>query len=282
MFDELDTQSPSARESSLFHQFPERLTEAAATCPGLAKHLQACDLSSVKDRAALEKLPVLRKSDLMQAQQENPPFGGFVDESRLAGGRLFMSPGPVWEPQLSGTDPWLAARALAAAGIERGHKIHNAFSYHLTPGGFILDEGARALGCIVFPAGAGGTETQVQAMRQLQPQVYVGTPDYLQILLDHANEEGQPLSSVTHALVSGGALFPAMRTRYQEQGIHVQQAYAVADIGVLEQCLPAHQIRHRRFVIPNCRTKPLWSNTNAIVRLERARRSTCKSERDVY
>jgi len=233
MFDELDTQTPEARESRLFHQFSERLIQSASVCPGLAEHLSGCDLSSVNNRSSLQNLPVLRKSKLMQVQQENPPFGGFVDESQLAGSRLFMSPGPVWEPQVLGADPWQAMRSLAAAGIQPGQKVHNAFSYHLTPGGFILDEGARALGCIVFPAGVGNTETQVQAIRQLQSQVYVGTPDYLQVLLDHANDEGQPLDSFSHALVSGGALFPAMRTRYQEQGIQVLQAYATADIGVI-------------------------------------------------
>jgi len=233
MFDELDTQTADSREALLFHQFSHRLNQATVQCPGLARHLTGCDVDAVVNRDTLQQLPVLRKNELMAAQQEYPPFGGFVDESALNGSRVFMSPGPVWEPQIVGADPWQCARALAAAGIKPGDRVHNAFSYHLTPGGFILDEGARALGCVVFPAGVGGTETQVQAIRHLQSNVYVGTPDYLQILLDHARGDGQPLSSINRALVSGGALFPAMRAKYQEQGIHVQQCYATADLGVI-------------------------------------------------
>ena len=233
MFDELDTQSIKTRETALFASFSDRLQQILPHCPGLAKHLDGYAIDGIGNREALQALPVLRKTALMQAQQENPPFGGFVDESALEGSRVFMSPGPVWEPQLVGSDPWQAARSLAAAGIQRGHRVHNAFSYHLTPGGFILDEGARALGCIVFPAGVGGTETQVAAIQQLKADVYVGTPDYLQVLLDHANEQGKPITSIKRAMVSGGALFPAMRAKYEEQGIHVQQSYATADLGVI-------------------------------------------------
>lgn len=233
MFDEKDTQPLELREKQLFAGISDTLKRLTVTCPGLAEHLQGHDLSAITDRQSLQLFPVLRKSALMAAQQAAPPFGGFVDESRLEGLRVFMSPGPVYEPQVAGSDPWLAARALHAAGIRRGHRVHNAFSYHLTPGGFILDEGARAMGCVVFPAGVGGTESQVQAIRQLRSQVYVGTPDYLQVLLDHAQGEGAPLTTLTHALVSGGALFPAMRTRYQEQGVNVLQCYATADLGVI-------------------------------------------------
>ncbi len=233
MFDELDTQSVVHREARLFADFPARLSVCMQSCKGLAKHLDGYDVGAVEDRESLRQLPVLRKSDLMSAQQANPPFGGFVDMSALDGQRIFMSPGPVWEPQLPGADPWQAARALHAAGIRRGQRIHNTFSYHLTPGGFILDEGARALGCLVFPAGVGGTEIQVQAIRQCAAQVYIGTPDYLQTLLDHAQSEGRPLVSLERAMVSGGALFPTMRKRYEEQGIPVQQCYATADLGVI-------------------------------------------------
>ena len=233
MYDESEGQDPVLRETKLFDGFGSRLQTCAASCPGLAEHLNGLELDSINDRAALESLPVLRKSALMAAQQANPPFGGFVREAALPGTRIFMSPGPVWEPQVGGVDPWQGARALHAAGIRKGDRVHNAFSYHLTPGGFILDEAARALGCVVFPAGVGNTEAQVAALRQTQATVYVGTPDYLQTLLDHAAAEDQPLKHVTHALVSGGALFPAMRARYQEQGINVLQCYATADLGVI-------------------------------------------------
>lgn len=233
MFDELDTQSVKTRETALFASFSDRLEKILPNCPGLAKHLVGFSINAIENRQALQTLPVLRKSVLMQSQQENPPFGGFVNESELDSCRVFMSPGPVWEPQLAGSDPWQAARSLAAAGIKRGQRVHNAFSYHLTPGGFILDEGARALGCIVFPAGVGGTDAQVQAIQHLQSEVYVGTPDYLQVLLDHAVEQGKPITSIKRAMVSGGALFPTMRAKYEQQGIHVQQSYATADFGVI-------------------------------------------------
>jgi len=249
MFDELDTQSVKTRETALFANFSGRLEQILHDCPGLAKHLDGYPIDAIVDRKALEALPVLRKSVLMASQQANPPFGGFVNESALDCCRVFMSPGPVWEPQLSGSDPWQAARSLAAAGIKRGHRVHNAFSYHLTPGGFILDEGARALGCIVFPAGVGGTDTQVQAIQHLQSEVYVGTPDYLQVLLDHAAQQGNPITSIKRAMVSGGALFPAMRAKYEEQGIHVQQSYATADLGVIAYETATNDLVHPGMVV---------------------------------
>jgi len=233
MFDERDTVDPDLREKHLFADFPERLQRAMAECPGVSNHLQGVDVSNITDRVALTQLPVLRKPQLMEAQQTHPPFGGFVREQALNGSRMFMSPGPVWEPQLPLSDPWQSARALHAAGFKAGDRVHNAFSYHLTPGGFIIDEGARALGCVVFPAGVGNTDNQVMAIRQLQSTAYVGTPDYLQTLLDFACDDGQPLANIKRALVSGGALFPAMRDNYASQGIHVQQCYATADLGVI-------------------------------------------------
>lgn len=249
MFDDKDTVNAAEREGQLFSHFSSRLQACATTCPGLARHLSGHTLDGIQDRETLSTLPVLRKNTLMAAQQEDPPFGGFVNLQALEGTRVFMSPGPVYEPQLAGDDPWQVRRALHAAGIRRGHRVHNAFSYHLTPGGFIIDEGARAMGCVVFPAGVGGTEAQVQAMRQFQAQVYVGTPDYLQVLLDHALEEGQALTEVGHALVSGGALFPAMRSRYQEQGIHVMQCYATADLGVIAYETATYEEIHPGMVV---------------------------------
>ncbi|MFT4727055.1 MAG: phenylacetate-CoA ligase [Granulosicoccus sp.] len=249
MFDELDTQSVKTRETALFASFSDRLEQILPNCPGLAKHLDGYLSKAIVDRETLQTLPVLRKSVLLQSQQENPPFGGFVNESALDSCRVFMSPGPVWEPQLAGSDPWQAARSLAAAGIKRGQRVHNAFSYHLTPGGFILDEGARALGCVVFPAGVGGTDTQVQAIQHLQSEVYVGTPDYLQVLLDHAVEQGKPITSIKRAMVSGGALFPTMRAKYEEQGIHVQQSYATADFGVIAYETATNDVVHPGMVV---------------------------------
>jgi len=228
--DTLECRSSAVRETALFERFGERLAAAAAALPGLSAHLAGHDLAAIEDRDALARLPVLRKDVLMAAQGEQPPFGGFVDASRLAGSRVFASPGPVFEAQRPGIDPWACARALQAAGIRPGMTVHNAFSYHLTPGGFILDEGARALGCTVFPAGVGNTEAQVAAIRQLRPEAYTGTPDYLRTLLDHAGDEAL---SLRLALVSGGALFPAMREAYRASGVQVLQCYATADAGVI-------------------------------------------------
>jgi len=164
-FDELDTHSDNARERKLFDCLPEFLHQAVADCHGLAKHLNGSNFDAVTSREALSTLPVLRKTELMQAQQAHPPFGGFVRPEALTGTRVFMSPGPVWE-----------------------------FSYHLTPGGFILDEGATALGCNVFPAGIGNTEAQVAAMHHFSPVGFIGTPDYLKVILDAADESGQPIT----------------------------------------------------------------------------------------
>lgn len=232
-FDTLETRSPAEREEALFGRLPGFLARAMETAPGLAKWLGGIDPRGIDSRAALSSLPVLRKSDLMEMQAANPPFGGFADGSALAGGRVFLSPGPLWEPQGIGADPWASARAFVAAGIKAGDIVHNAFSYHMTPGGFILDEGARALGCAVFPAGTGNTEMQVDAAAALKPNVYCGTPDFLKVMLDKAAEAGKDLSSFRRGLVSGGALFPSLRAEYRERGISVLQCYATAEFGVI-------------------------------------------------
>ncbi|MDA8869968.1 AMP-binding protein [Rhizobiaceae bacterium] len=231
-YDDAETQVANAREAALFGGLAVHLTSAVAASPGLAVHLEGCDLD-IHDRAALAKLPVLRKADLMAAQAANPPFGGFVDMSKLAGTRLFSSPGPIWEPQGLGADPWGGARALHAAGFRRGDIVHNALSYHMTPGGFILDEGLRAIGCTVFPAGVGNTDLQVEAAAALRPVAYTGTPDYLKVILDRAVEQGVDLSCIRRALVSGGALFPSLRDEYAERGVQVMQCYATADLGTI-------------------------------------------------
>lgn len=241
-FDALETRPPAEREEALFERFGERLAAAAERLPGLRAHLDGHDVAAVASRADLARLPVLRKDALMAAQRDDPPFGGFVDTAALGGTRAFMSPGPVFEVQPPGRDPWESARALHAAGFRPGMTVHNAFAYHLTPGGFILDEGALALGCTVLPAGTGNTELQVEAIRRLRPAGWTGTPDYLATLLDHAagdGAEGEPaadgrvLDSIRVALVSGGALFPSLRERYAAAGIAVSQCYATADAGVI-------------------------------------------------
>ncbi|RFC67434.1 MULTISPECIES: phenylacetate--CoA ligase family protein [Mesorhizobium] len=231
--DNLETQPPAAREEAHFAALPDFLREAAEGAPGLAKWLSGFHFDEINNRKALARLPVLRKPELMEFQAAEPPFGGFVHPKALTHGRVFMSPGPVWEPQGFGPDPWGATRALYAAGVRAGDILHNAFSYHMTPGGFLLDEGGRALGCLVFPAGVGNTDTQVEAAAALRPKVYSGTPDYLKVMLDRASELGKDLSSFKLALVSGGALFPSLRQEYLERGVNVFQCYATADLGII-------------------------------------------------
>lgn len=232
-YDALETRDPAAREADLFARLPGFLAGAVARSPGLARWLDGVDLSAVRDRAALQALPVLRKSDLMAMQREAPPFGGFASMADLGGRRVYLSPGPLWEPQAPGVDPGQGARAFHAAGVRPGDIVHNAFAYHMTPGGFILDDGARALGCVVFAAGTGNTDMQVEAAAELRPTVYSGTPDFLKVMLDRAAETGKDLSSIRRALVSGGALFPSLRAEYRERGVTVMQCYATAEFGVI-------------------------------------------------
>lgn len=232
-FDELETRAPAAREAQLFAALPELINYAVKHAPGWRRHLSGIEAGSVKNREALSALPILRKSCLMQAQAESPPFGGFAIKGPQGFGRVFMSPGPIWEPEGEGRDPGLGARALFAAGFRAGDIVHNAFAYHMTPGGFILDAGARALGCTVFPAGIGNTEHQIDALAALRPAGYVGTPDFLKILLDKAAEAKREMSSLKRALVSGGALFPSLRQDYVDRGIATLQCYATADLGVI-------------------------------------------------
>jgi len=233
LYEPREGQDPAAREQDLFGKLPAFLSHAVSKAPGWAKHLQGHDVAATADRTALARLPVLRKSDLMSLQKEDPPFGGFLAGDLSGASRVFMSPGPIWEPQGPGLDPWNGARALYASEFRQADVILNAFSYHLTPGGFILDQGAIALGCTVFPAGVGNTEMQAEAVEVLKPSGFIGTPDYLKILLDRGAELGRDMSSIKKALVSGGALFPSLREEYESRGISVAQCYATADLGVI-------------------------------------------------
>ena len=258
-FDDAEIADPVDRERLVFERLPAFLTEICASIPSWQRRLAGLDLASVRSRAALAELPVLRKSELMAAQVEEPPFGGFADTKLLEGSRIFMSPGPIWEPQPPGIDPWQIARALFAAGFRKGDLVHNALSYHMTPGGFMLDEGARALGANVFPAGIGNTEQQVMAAAKVRPVAYMGTPDFLKVLLDKAVEVGCDLSSIEKAMVSGGALFPSMREEYHERGISVLQAYATAEIGAI-----AYETKSDGVLLPG-----MVCNENLIVEIVR-------------
>ncbi len=232
-FDDLERRAPEQREADLFSRLPGFLASVLPEVPGLSRWLDGVDPASLTSRAALARLPVLRKAELMEMQAAHPPFGGFANPAQINGGRVFMSPGPIWEPQGLATDPAQAARAFFAAGVRAGAIVHNAFSYHMTPGGFMLDHGARALGCVVFPAGTGNTEMQVEAAAALKPSVYAGTPDFLKAILDRADETGKDLSCFSHGLVTGGALFPSLRDEYLARGVRVYQCYATAEFGVI-------------------------------------------------
>jgi phenylacetate-CoA ligase len=232
-FDSLETLDPEARERALLRRLPRLLARSIAGAPGWARHLAGFDPSAVINRERLAEVPVLRKSDLERAQAGDPPFGGFAVGAPSDFRRIFMSPGPIFEPMGRGRDPWRTARALFAAGFRSGDIIHNAFTFHLTPGGFMLDAGALALGCAVVPAGTGNSLQQVEAIAHLRPVGFTGTPDYLKVLLDKADELGRDVSSITRALVSGGALFPSLRQAYAERAVRVLQCYATADVGLI-------------------------------------------------
>src|ERR1043166_7998590 len=230
-FDSLETRNPAAREKDLSGRLPAAIARAM-TARGWGKHLAAIDPNAITSRAQLAKLPLLRKSSLLGLQKEAPPFGGFNTVAPGKAKRLFMSPGPIFEPE-GHTHDLNASRALFAAGIRAGDIVHNCFSYHLTPGAFILEAGAHGLGCAVIPGGVGNTEAQLDAIAQLKPSAYVGTPDFLKILLDAAGKAGKDASSIERGLVSGAALPPSLRKELGERGVAVKQCYAVAETGVI-------------------------------------------------
>jgi phenylacetate-CoA ligase len=232
-FDELETRDPEAREAAHFNELPRFLRKATADAPGLRRWLDGFDPDTITDRSSLARLPVLHKAELMEMQAGDPPFGGFATAASLRGNRVYLSPGPIWEPGGIGPDPYQGARAFFAAGIRPGDIVHNAFAYHMTPGGFMLDVSARAAGCTVFAAGTGNTEMQVEAAATLKPTVYCGTPDFLKVMLDKAVETGKALSSFRRGLVSAGALFPSLRAEYASHGIQVLQCYATAEFGII-------------------------------------------------
>ena len=231
-YDPRESRDPSARERDLFARLPAQIAHALQA-PGWRRHLAGIEPRAIADRKALAGLPLLRKSDLLALQKEHAPFGGFNVTWPGKALRLYMSPGPIFEPQGAGEDFAGAARALFAAGFRAGDVVHNAFSYHLTPGGFMLEGGAHALGCAVIPGGVGNTEAQVDAIAQLAPSGYVGTPDFLKILLDTAQARGKDASSLRRGLVSGAALPPSLRAELAARGVAVLQCYAVAETGVI-------------------------------------------------
>lgn len=240
-FDALETRDPEARERDLMARLPEQVAHAKAHAPWFAESLRDVDPAAITSREALAQLPVLRKHELIELQKRQRPFGGLVASRWGQMGRVFASPGPIYEPEGRRPDYWRTARALFAAGFRAGDLVHNSFSYHMTPGAWIVEGGALALGCTVFPGGVGQTEQQVQAMADLQPHGYVGTPSFLRILLEKADELGLKIASLTKALVSGEAFLPAVREALCARGIQGYQAYATADLGVIAYETPARE-----------------------------------------
>ncbi|MFA7666631.1 MAG: AMP-binding protein [Burkholderiaceae bacterium] len=233
-YDELETRSPEAREGALMARLPGLIAHAIDKAPGWRARLAGIDPGAISSRKALAGLPVLRKSDLQEIQQADPPFGGLVtvDKGRL--GHLFMSPGPIFDPEGVGEDPWRVARALHAAGVRAGQVVQNCFGYHLTPGAWMVDGGARKLGCAVIPAGIGNTEQQIDLIRTLRPDAYAGTPSFLRIIVEKAAELGLDISNLKRALVAAEALPPSLRNWLREQGVStVLQWYGTADLGMV-------------------------------------------------
>lgn len=231
-YDAIETRDPAVREADLFARLPGVLRSAVAA-PAYAERLAGLDPATVTSRAALAALPVLRKSELPALHKASPPFGGLVATTPGSFARLFTSPGPIFEPEGRQADPWRGARALFAAGFRPDDIVLNTFSYHLTPGGFIFDASARALGCAVIPAGPGNTEQQFELIEAYRPVGYSGTPDFLKILLDSAASAGRDLSSIRRALVSGAAFPPSLQAEIKARGIDAYQAFGTADLGLI-------------------------------------------------
>jgi len=231
-FYERECQNPELREQSLLERLPSFITYAKQECQHYGQILQHIDADKITSRELLAQLPITRKSDLMKLQAKNSPLGG-LNASKANIGRIFQSPGPIYDPENTSDDWWRVGQAFYAAGFRSGDIVQNCLSYHLTPGGFILDSGARACGCVVIPAGPGQTEQQLDIIEHLKPQGYSGTPSFLKILLDKAKAENRDISSVTKALVTGEALPKGLRAEFDAAGINTLQAYASADVGLI-------------------------------------------------
>ena len=249
-FDTLEARDPAAREAALLAALPQQLAHAQAHASAMARVLQAVDAASITSRAALATLPVTRKHELLERQTAarasavngGDVFGGF---SALQWGvkmpRVYASPGPIYEPEGAAKDYWRMARAVFAAGFRAGELAHNAFSYHMTPGGLMMESGAHAVGCTVFPAGIGQTEQQLQAIAELKPNGYIGTPSFLKILIEKAAKAKSDIRSMTKGLVGGEAFTPSLRDWFTARGMAVYQSYATADLGLIAYETSARQ-----------------------------------------
>ena len=232
-FDKFETRDAMTRSLALQMELPKQIEHAKASTAAYAEILAGVDSGSVVSLEALASLPVTRKSELMERQAADRPFGGLASATPGNMVRVYASPGPVYEPEGSGPDYWRTGRAMYAAGIRAGDLIHNTLSYHFTPAGFMIESGARAIGCGVFPAGVGQTELQVSAIVDLQPNVYCGTPSFLKILIDKAAEMGADITCIKKGLVGGEALPPSLRETLSGHGVDVLQFYGTADVGTI-------------------------------------------------
>jgi len=232
-FDSLETRAPAEREAALITAVARQVAHAQSHAPYFAEVLCDVDVRAITSRAALAALPVTRKSELTARQRVAPPLGG-LNATPLGGLRhVFQSPGPIHEPAGFSADWWRTARAMFAAGFRAGDLVYNTFSYHFTPAGMMMESGAHRLGCCVFPAGTGQTESQVQALASLRPSAYAGTPSFLKLLIERGEEMGMPSTSLSRALVSGEACPPALRAWLQDHGITAWQMYGTADLGLI-------------------------------------------------
>ena len=232
-FDALETRAASERERELLGRLPGQVAHAQSRSAYYAKLLAGVDAGAVKTRAALAALPVTRKADLLELQKAMPPFGG-LNATPLSGlARIFMSPGPIYDPEGRKPDFWRSARALHAAGFRPGDVVVNCYSYHLSPAASMFETGLHRLGCAVIPAGVGQTEQQARLVADLKPRGYVGTPSFLKIILEKCDELGLASDSIERALVSGEAFLPPVRQFMAARGLQAFQAYGTADLGLL-------------------------------------------------
>jgi phenylacetate-CoA ligase len=249
-YDALEARDPSAREAALMAALPAQVAQAQRASPAMAELLAGVDPAAVTSRAALAALPVLRKHELLErqkAQRADDPFGGYsaIGWRGVASGRgarrVFQSPGPIYEPEGVAGDYWRMARSIHAAGFRSGDLAHCSFSYHLTPAGAMMEAGAHAVGCTTFAGGVGNTELQLQAIADLRPHGYIGTPSFLKILVEKAAETGAPIGSLTKAMVGGEAFPPSLRDWLRERGVEGYQSYATADAGLIAYETPARE-----------------------------------------
>jgi len=259
-YDSLEARDPALREAQWMTRLPYQLANAMAHASVFADSLRGVDAQAITSRQALAALPVTRKSELLQRQQTQRAsdalggsqcagdvFGGFstigwgaMPASRRAL-RVFSSPGPIYEPEGSAPDYWRMARAIYAAGFRAGDLAHNCFSYHFTPAGAMMESGAHAVGCTVFPGGIGQTEQQVQAITELRPAGYIGTPSFLKLIIEKAAEMGVEMPSLTKASVGGEAFPPMLRDWLRERGVDAYQSYGTADLGLIAYETSARQ-----------------------------------------